>query len=593
MVRIARFAALFVGFVTLFSFVATPLMLFPMFFMFSMIFSACLALLTGAYELRRVETQPPAPKPGVERLLSRLKTYSPPVMTPTLLSSNVDNHVTNVLNLILECNMLPTYQMIATEHQPFFNSVVPEVWHVLGLVLGKVSKLNTVKIISQDLVLILRKHFEHFRRAQYQEPVSCSTTFPDLNRFPYLRDTDDEVEFLRQAVDVLLCVCLPADLKQCNSLRLIVREYVIANLLQPVIERVCDPDYINQKLLVYLVKKEEEIKASTHHASYEDFMKEMNRCEDVVVLEQQRQFIIMDILHAKAVLRMKQASSKGLRVANFPVAIPADKAKALMERGDLMLYITQLTTAKNTCERRIRKFGGDGSVHQQHSVPLERTPSLPRAIPFDTIMRNDTALMYFLHYLEEFGCDHLLSFWTEVEMLQTLSGLELQKQMETIYNTYLAYDAKRQIYADYSLVGNVEAHLTIHADHTPDALYEVQGAVYDELYSQFYESFICSGSFRTFMDDEVEDDAALFQHPDGGSSISSHSFEEGTYQKRLKSLRKKLSDKSIALAEFPSVAASSSSSSSLEIHRKRLEKDRFEIQEEIKQLEYYVEHTGE
>ena len=587
------FGAVTMGFLALFSCFSTSLIVFTMFFVFSVTCSASLALVTGSYELRRVETQPSVPKPGVERVLSRLKTYSPPVVAPTLLSSTVDTLMVKVLDLFVDFNILPTYQMIATEHQPFFRSATPEIWHVLSLVLGRVSKLNTVRIISQDLVLLLRKHSEHFRGIQFQEPCR-NAPFPKLDQFPYLQDPSEEVNFLRQAVDVLLCVCLPADLKQCNLFRLVVREYVITSLLQPMIEQVCDPDYINQRLHAYLVKKEKEIKSTTHHASYEDFMKEMKRCEDVGELEQQRQFIITDIMHAKAVLRMKEVSNKGLRVANFPVSIPADKAKALMERGDLKLYITQLTTAKNTCERRIRKLGGEGSINQQHGVALEKAvPSFPRAIPFETVMHNDTAVMYFLQYLEESGSDHSLSFWTEVEMLQTLTGLELQKQMEMIYETYLAYDAKRQIYADGALVGEVQRCLTVQMDGTLEALRHVQNAVYNELYSQFYNSFVCSDSFRMFMDNEVQDSATFFQQPDSCSLSSSHSEEEDTYKKKLKSLRKKLCDKNIALAEFPTVAASSSSSSSLQIHRKRLQKDCFEIQEEIKQLEHYIEHTGE
>ena len=589
----AKFLALTVGFVAVFSFVATPLMVFTLFFMFAVTSSACLVLLTGAYELRRVETQPSVPKPGIERVLSRVKTYAPLVVTPTLLSSNVDSHVTKVLESILDRNVLPTYQQVATEHPPFFRNVIPEIWHILGSVLGRVSKLNTARIISHDLVLVLRKHFEHFRGIQFQEPSCSDSTFPNLDRFPYLRDSNQEVNFLRQALDVLLCFCLPADLKQCNLFRLLVREYMITSLLQPLIEQVCDPDYINQRLHAYLVKKEEEIKSSTHHASYEDFMKEIKKCEDVVELEQHRQFIITDIMHAKAVMRMKEVSNKGLRIANFPVSIPADKAKALMERGNLRLYITQLTTAKNMCERQIRKLGGEGSIDQKHSVPLENMPpSFPRAIPFETIMHNQTALMYFLQYLEELGYDHLLSFWTEVYMLQTLTGLELQKQMEMIYKTYLACDAKRQIYADETLVEKVESGLTVHVDGALDALRQTQNAVYNELYSQFYNSFVCSDSFRMFMDNEVQDGAAFFQHPDSGSLLGSYSSEEDTYKKKLKVLRKKLSDKNLALAEFPSVADSSSSSGSLEIHRRRLEKACFEIQEEITQLEHYIEHTG-
>ena len=67
-------------------------------------------------------------------------------------------------------------------------------------------------------------------------------------------------------------------------------------MFQVTIDMLCDPDYINQKILAY-IKKQEKLMADTkrtytYAASYEDFVKMINLSDSLDELKQMR-FVIL------------------------------------------------------------------------------------------------------------------------------------------------------------------------------------------------------------------------------------------------------------------------------------------------------------
>ena len=200
---------------------------------------------------------------------------------------------------------------------------------------------------------------------------------------------------------------------------------------------------------------------------------------------------------------MKDASSTGLKMANLPVSITADKARTLMDR-DLKLYITQLTTAKIVSDRRIRSLGGE--IYQQDRL-LENAvnkPDFPRPIPFETIMLNDITMMYFLQYLEHAGFGNLISFWKEVQDLALISATDMDNAIRRIYINYLAQGSEYSIYPDPELVDAVEKTLTTDPNACVDAMSKIQDLVFQYLRDYHYEGFLHSIAFKEFMEGEAE-----------------------------------------------------------------------------------------
>ena len=577
-----------------------PFLLYLVFVLLAVLGGGALAVLqhSGPYVRRGKRTYPEAPFPTVEGPLSKIKPYPPPSIRPTLLSPNVDAQLQRVLDLSLKHHAIPTYEVVGQDQEAFFNSVVPEIWNVLAALLQRMGQMDTMKLISQDVVETLRNHFEHFRGIHFRD-TQPRNPFPNLKAFPYLESPEAELNFLRQVCEVLLCVLLSRDLLECTPVRVLIREFLTCRILQPTIDMVCDPDYINQKLLAYLEKRDEAVKSAQSkyaYKTYEDFIKHIKKCDNLMELQEIRQFIITDIIQAKAVYKMKSSRMTGLHGNRFPIPIPADKVRTLMDR-DLELYINQLGTTKTVTERQILKLGGADYQNETSAENSQEShiSELPLGIPFETIMNNEGARTQLLAFLEQCGFANLLCCWISIDMLHTNPLNMLHTNIESIYGEYLSQAAPSSVHADPSLVSAVQKSLTMEttaSEACSVALTAIKKDLYTEINEHFYHNFIASEQYKELMTQSVEGADGGFPAMKYSESMRSDSptMDDSRYKQKLKSLKMKLEEKDGELSLMPREVRQSQS---LTQRKKALQKVRFTLEDEIKKLEHYIEHTEE
>ena len=581
-----------------------PLLLFLVFAGVFIVLGAVLALFPTQYSRRTRETFPAPPKPNIEGTLSKVKVYPPPVVRPSLFTASVDSRIQEILELTLKHHVIPTYKTVAHDEQQFFRSVTPVVWTTLSAITQRASGIDMMRM-TQDIVKTLRTHFEHFRGFHYQH---AHTQFPQLSLYPYLKSPEHELNFLRQACEVLLCVSLPKEHLQCTPIRVLIREYLAGQILLPTIEMVCDPDYINQKLLAYLTRREQAVKSAStkyHYRTFEDFVKIIKKIEDLMELHSMRQFIITDIIQAKAVQKMKSMRIKGFGGGGgFPIPIPAEKAKNLMDR-DLGLYVNQLETAKTVCERQIRKLGGEDhesadpsadKVYEGLSQSGEKSISL---LPFDIIMNNRIAMNFFLEFLKECSYPHLLQFWIEVKKLDADHPDSLHKLVKELLERYLLPKAECPLFPEEEVVSEIQFHLEGEVIKCLPLLIRIQREVYVELQEHFYVSFTCSESYRELLQQistVTEGDSpellvlGKFSEAAPRESVTlDPTSEESQYRIKLQTLKMELEEADDMLATMPENVGTGS----LAQRKKALNKDRLYLNEEIKKLEHYIDHTEE
>ena len=77
-----------------------------------------------------------------------------------------------------------------------------------------------------------------------------------------------------------------------RCVRLIIYLLLNISVLKPSVDMLCDPDYINQKLINYIDYRrqlsEDTRKKYTYAATYEQFVKLIDRCEDLETVKQIR-----------------------------------------------------------------------------------------------------------------------------------------------------------------------------------------------------------------------------------------------------------------------------------------------------------------
>lgn len=548
----------------------------------------------GPYKRRDKDSFPPPIVPGLKLPLSRIKSYPPPTLKPKLLSPRIDACLREVVDLTIKYHVIPTYQMVGLDQESFFKSVDPVIWKVLLSLLQRLGQVDTLKLVSQDIVQVLRSHFENYKGIHYCDQVP-QNKFPNLVKFPYLERPEYELNFLRQVSEVLMCVGMPKDILECTPVRVLVREYLACRILKPTIDMVCDPDYINLKMLAHLTKREEAMERGKRQKSmiykykdFEDFMNQIKKCEDVEELQTLRQEIIKDIIHAKAIYKMKHSHTTGLQVNQFPIPIPAEKVKVLMGR-DLELYIRQLGTAKTSCDRQLRK---QGEEYEEEATPIigstyTTETEKPLGIPFGTIMKNEVARMYLLRFLEDCGSSHLLCFWIAADSMRKDEFVPLCSSVKKLYDDYLDPVSPGVICVEQEWLKPIEDFIvgeTAEAEACLLQVAQIQQWVYRELEEQFYWNFIWSEQYRELMQQGGVEGA--FNPLD---NISMSSMDENHHKKKLKSLKMKLEDKENELSLMPEQVQSHS----LTQRKRALQKGHSLISEEIKKLEHYIDHTEE
>ena len=549
-----------------------------------------LALLRGVYKIRGAKTYARLPQPEVQGLLSKMKLYPKARPQCVLLSANFDSKLQEVIDLTLKHHMIQFYNAnIGQDQESYFRSIMPEVWSFLKALHESISKLDTIKLLTQEAVQCLREHHQTIQAqlaANKLESMASYHFHPDLEKFPYLWSADTELDFLRQLSDVLLCKFLPKNLLNCTATRVLMREYLACQIFQPVIEQICDPDHINRRLLDYLSRREKTAKSAQKSyaiaTTYQVFMKQLrDSSNDAEELTHMRELIITDMMQAKAVYKMKQAHSKGIRDSQFPIPIPAQKAEMLMSRTDLPKYIKQLGLAKDACERLIRKLSGEDYLFQELSTISQ--------IPFKYIMTNDKGRTYLLQFLEKRHC-HLLYCWITIEDLKSCRKNERHDKVMQIFIQFLLPTSETYIDPDINIVHSIESYLK-GSDEDFNALCELQEYIYTEIHGKYYYSFLCSdeyGEFKEQVSSEgtvVNAVSSVNQFPISGNSKD----DENQHRKKLKQLRKQHEEKTeemVTLNSEPSAAA-------LVQRKKLLEKDLGNLSNEISQIEHYLEHTDE
>lgn len=119
---------------------------------------------------------------------------------------------------------------------------IPE---ILALVLPYLEAVNEAGAVDYNGVNVFDTSHE-----------ICLRTFEGNPRVSHraLRGTGAETRYYRQAVDVLLQCAVPVEYGNCDMAFTFVREILVRNVVEPVIDLLCDPSFLNEAIPIVLAK---------------------------------------------------------------------------------------------------------------------------------------------------------------------------------------------------------------------------------------------------------------------------------------------------------------------------------------------------
>uniref|UniRef100_A0A7N8XSQ7 Sorting nexin 25 n=1 Tax=Mastacembelus armatus TaxID=205130 RepID=A0A7N8XSQ7_9TELE len=515
-----------------------------------------------------------------------------------VVSHNVDKTLKEVFDYAYRDYILSWYVPLSRDEGQLYSMLSEDWWQMVGQLRSRLTDIDLVNVVCYDSIRILHTHFTDLKAASAR-PEECARPFP---LHPCLVGPDSELAFLRCVARILLLCLLPQKDAKSHTLRCCLTEVITTKVLKPLVEVLSDPDSINRMLLSQLEQREQQAeqqkKAYTYAASYEDFIKLISTSTDVNFLKQLRYQIVVEIIHATTISSLPQLKKQKERKGKESAAMKAD----LLRARDMKRYINQLTVAKKQCEKRIRLLGGPNyENNEEGGADDSDEPHSQKILQFDDIMCNPGYREHFRVYMERVDKRALISFWELVETLKTANKNEVPQIVGEIYQKFFVEN--REIPVEKFLLKEIQQSLV--GNRGTQVFVRLQEQVAETMRERYYPSFLVSDLYdRMIRRDEqhTQSQCSTEGKEEGCQNLDAGVCDEGSKgineqasyaATKLRQLHDKLEYKRQALGSIQNAPKPDKKIvSKLREEIGAMEREHSELQQHITRTDWWCENLG-
>ncbi|XP_077465835.1 sorting nexin-25-like [Stigmatopora argus] len=406
-----------------------------------------------------------------------------------VVSHNLDKALKEVLDYAYRDYILSWYIPLSLDEGQLYSMLSEDWWQMIGQLRCRLADIDLVNVVCYDTIRILHTHFTGLKAASAR-PDEGARPF---SLHPCLVSPESELAFLRCVARILLLCLLPQKDAKSHTLRCCLTEVITTKVLKPLVEVLSDPDSINKMLLSQMEQREQlaeqQKKAYTYAASYEDFIKLISTSTDVIFLKQLRYQIVVEIIHATTISSLPQLKKQKDRKGKESAPMKAD----LLRARDKKRYINQLTVAKKQCEKRIRLLGGPNYENNEDGGTDDSDePLSQRILLFDDILCNPSYRGDFRDYMERIDKRALISFWELVETLKTANKNEVPQIVGEIYQKFFV--ESKEIPVEKVLLKEIQQSLV--GNRGTEVFLRLQEEVAETMRDRYYPSFLVSDLYE-------------------------------------------------------------------------------------------------
>ncbi|XP_054719847.1 sorting nexin-25-like [Uloborus diversus] len=432
--------------------------------------------------------------------LSDLK-YSPgKVKNTPLVSRNVDDVIDELITLLLR-DYITSWHGFLVQHPSLFSKRLKDpIREMLFTFRNRCRKIDDVKLFTSDIVVIVT---DHLQRIKYSV-INPAEKIQPYKVYQFLSDKESELEHLRLLCEFLLVTLLEPEHSHNNALRCLLREIFAVAVFDRVIDWLCDPDWINTKLINYLKHQQQQAeKHSRTYAyaeTYEDFIKLIQECTTVEDLQRMRYYIVTEIMQATTMSNLKR--SRGMDADKEFNPQKTNKGDLLQARN-LSRYLNQLRFAKSQCEKRLRSVGGPDYVSSPRAgvdTLIKDSSYIPgqKVLSMSVIMQSSLCRRHFSKFLQKEEVHSLLGFWEAVEDMKHADKEIWHKLGNDIVQMYV-HNQTSGVRLNKNTLKGIEEFMM--ANKGPEAFFQAQEEIYKVLEEKFYASFIVSDIYHKMLGD--------------------------------------------------------------------------------------------
>ncbi|XP_037824620.1 sorting nexin-25 isoform X1 [Lucilia sericata] len=466
---------------------------YPVFFLFLLfvIYSLLLvvAAVAGTVYIHYLFTSKEPPKPSREPLnvlynatKNTLFDLPNPIKNasnlPLIFGKTVDLQIQQIIEYVLRDFMTTWLGHVVTKPKLINDIVREDFWNAIEKMHERAKKIDASKIIAVDMVNRVTVHLEKIRIAEAR--AAETNTPPVFSTNSYLVDDEKELEFLRKLCEIMIILLLPRGYS-LPPLKVLLSEILSYKIFFPMIKMLTSPDYINQKVVQNIESRLAAAAISKrsyeYAASFEDFLKIINNCNNLEELSLIRKSIVNDLMHATTVQNLQRA--KGIDPDNDPDHNLSKSDIAAATR--LKRYIQQLTYAKAQCEKNLEKYGWNGNYSSDVDLSLIE------------ILNTAVGRRYLTLFLEPLKASALVGFYMAVEEMKHAPKSSAHQLGTEIFYTYIRVP-KSEIQFDKHERKLIETFLL--GDSGPEIFYDLQKQILKTLEDKYYPPFVLSEQYR-------------------------------------------------------------------------------------------------
>ncbi|KAG7282003.1 hypothetical protein CRUP_020108 [Coryphaenoides rupestris] len=455
-----------------------------------------------------------------------------------VISHNVDKALKEVFDYSYRDYILSWYAPLSRDEGQLHAMLSEDWWQMIGLLRARLADIDLVNVVCYDTI---------------------------------------RLAFLRCVARILLLCLLPRRDGKSHTLRCCLTEVVTTKVLRPLVEVLSDPDTINSMLLSQLEQREQQAeqqkKAYTYAASYEDFIKLISTSADVNFLKQLRYQIVVEIIHATTISSLPQLKKQKDR-----------KGKDV--------------------RKRIRLLGGPNYENSEEGGADESDgPQSQKILQFDDIMVNPGYREHFRVYMERVDKRALISFWELVETLKTANKNEVPQIVGEIYQKFFV--ESREIPVEKVLLKEVQQSLV--GNRGTQVFIRLQEQVAETMRERYYPSFLVSDLYDRLIRREEQcsqSESSTEDKEEGchGLDVGEEACDEGSKgineqasyaATKLRQLYDKLEYKRQALGSIQNAPKPDKKIvSKLKEEITAMEKEHSELQQHIGRTDWWCENLG-
>ncbi|GFY74677.1 sorting nexin-25 [Trichonephila inaurata madagascariensis] len=531
------------------------------------------------------------------------------VKNTPLVSRNVDDVIEELISLLLRDYISSWYSPLVKHPSLFCKQLKEPIRQMLFTFRDRCRKMDDVELFTNDFVVIITEHLQHIRCAI----INPAEKIQPYKVFKFLFDKESELDHLRYLCEFLLTTVLPPEYLRNKQLRCLLREVFTVLVFYPVIDKLCDPDFINMKLVSYL--KQLQLQAEKHRrtyeyaATYEDFIKMIQECNDVEDLQRMRYYIATEIMQSTTMSNLKRL--KGIDANKEFVPQKTNKGDLLQARN-LNRYLNQLHFARAQCEKRLKAIGGPDYVSSSKvaSENLNKNIYMPgqKVLSMLVIMQSSFCRRYFSKFLQKDEVHSLLGFWEGVEDMKSSDKEQWHKLGNDIVQMYI-HNPSSSVRLNKNTLKGIEEFIM--ANKGPEAFFQAQEEVYKTLESNYYASFIVSDVYHKMLSDvdkqgidfmqespsepeDLESSIEDIKEPKMPEPSEVSVFDHSSYARsQLKVLTERLSNKKQALDALKNnPKCEKKVVTMLETEIENLIQEQNKLENHIEKTELWIEYLG-